>query len=228
MSNRQSSKFQVSKSRRQFLQRSASAVGATVVGSLPSLAGANDCSLTEQEILGPMYNFGAPMFQVKLADDDEPGQKLMLRGSILSEDCRTPLPGTLIEIWQANDAGDYDKKQPGDFLEPSPPFHLRGMLRADAQGRYEIQTVVPGAYPIPPDVPGLEQYGGLTRARHIHIKVLPFLNFPLTTQLYFKGDEHLATDPWGAHKPSLALDLKQDSEFMIAEFDFVLGTGLKG
>ena len=81
MSNRQSSKFQVSKSRRQFLQRSASAVGATVVGSLPSLAGANDCSLTEQEILGPMYNFGAPMFQVKLADDDEPGQKLMLRGS---------------------------------------------------------------------------------------------------------------------------------------------------
>ena len=99
------------------------------------------------------------------------------------------------------------------------------MTRADTRSR---QWCLVHIRYLRTDVPGLEQYGGLTRARHIHIKVLPFLNIELTTQLYFKGDEHLATDPWGAHKPSLALDLKQDSEFMIAEFDFVLGTGLKG
>ncbi len=163
-----------------------------------------------------------------MASDDEPGQKLILRGAVYSEDCRTPLPGTLIEIWHADNEGHYDKKRPGDFLEAAPPFHLRGMLKTDAKGRYEIQTIVPGAYPIPPDMPGLEQYGGLTRARHIHIKVLPFLNVALTTQLYFKGDEHLSSDPWGGHKPSLALDLRQDGEFMVSEFDFVLGTGLKG
>ncbi|UCH46424.1 MAG: hypothetical protein JSU95_09815 [Betaproteobacteria bacterium] len=58
--------------------------------------------------------------------------------------------------------------------------------------------------------------------------MFPFLNMPLTTQLYFKGDEHLATDPWGAHKPSLAMDLKQNGQFMVGEFDFVLGTGLQG
>lgn len=214
-------------SRRMFLQRGALTFGAAAVG-LPALAAAKECLLTEQEILGPMYNYGAPSFQVKLADDDEPGQKLMLRGTVYSADCRTPLPGTLIEIWQADDKGAYDKKRPGDFLEPPPPFHLRGMLKADAGGRYEIQTIVPGAYPIPPGIPGLEKYGGLTRARHIHIKVLPFLNVALTTQLYFKGDEHLPSDPWGGHKPSLALDLKQDGKFMIGAFDFVLGTGLKG
>ena len=56
----------------------------------------------------------------------------------------------------------------------------------------------------------------------------PFLNVALTTQLSFNGDEHLGTDPWGAHKPVLALDLKQNSEFMVGEFDFVLATGLKG
>ena len=212
--------------RRQFLRRTALTLGAAAVG-LPVLAAARECRLTEQEILGPMYNYGAPSFQVKLADDDEPGQKLMLRGTVYSADCRTPLPGTLIEIWQADDKGFYDKKRPGDFTEP-PPYHLRGMLKADAKGRYEIQTIVPGAYPIPPGVPGLEQYGGLTRARHIHIKVLPFLNVALTTQLYFKGDEHLPGDPWGGHKPSLALDLKQDGKFMVSDFDFVLGTGLKG
>jgi catechol 1,2-dioxygenase len=226
MSNNLDPKLVSALSRRLFLRRTALTLGAAAVG-LPALAAAKECRLTEQDILGPMYNYGAPSFQVKLADDDEPGQKLMLRGTVYSADCRTPLPGTLIEIWQANDKGFYDKKRPGDFSEPPPPFHLRGMLRADSKGRYEIQTIVPGAYPIPPGVPGLEQYGGLTRARHIHIKVLPFLNVALTTQLYFKGDEHLPGDPWGGHKPSLALDLKQDGKFMVSEFDFVLGTGLK-
>ncbi len=226
MSRRVKSKS-VARSRRQFLKRSTVTLGAAAMG-LPILAGAKECILTRQEILGPMYNYGAPLFQRKLANDDEPGQKLILRGAVYSEGCHTPLPGTLIEIWHADDEGQYDKKRPGDFLEAAPPFHLRGMLKTDAKGRYEIQTIVPGAYPIPPDVPGLEQYGGLTRARHIHIKILPFLNVALTTQLYFKGDEHLSGDPWGGHKPSLALDLRQDGEFMVSEFDFVLGTGLKG
>ena len=209
--------------RRQFLRKVA--IGGAALG-VPSLAVGKECKPTEQDILGPMYNYGAPVFQVKLAADEEPGQKLMLRGAVLSQDCRTPLPNTIIEIWQANDAGNYDKKQPGNFLEPPPPFHLRGMLLTDAKGRYEIETIVPGAYPIPPGVPGLEKYGGLTRARHIHIKVLPFLHTALTTQLYFKGDEHLAGDPWAGHKPGLALDMKQNGRFMVADFDFVLSTGL--
>ena len=104
--------------------------------------------------------------------------------------------------------------------------HLRGMLLTDKDGRYEIDTIIPGSYPIPPGAPGLEKFGGLTRARHIHIKVLPFLHVALTTQLYFKGDEHLATDPWGGKKPDLALAMRQDGKYMKADFDFVLGTGL--
>ncbi len=211
--------------RRRFLQRSAIGMGGAALG-LSALTAAKECALTEQDILGPMYNYGAPKFQVKLAPDDEPGQKLMLRGTVLSADCKTPLPGTIIEIWQADDKGNYDKKKPGDFLEPPPPFHLRGMLLTDANGRYEIDTVVPGAYPIPPGMPGLEKFGNLTRARHIHIKVLPFLNVALTTQLYFKGDPHLPGDPWGGHKPGLALDTKTDGKYQKADFDFVLGTGL--
>jgi catechol 1,2-dioxygenase len=225
MSNKLQQKIELAYARRQFLRNSAMALGGAAL-AVPVIAAAKECKMTEQEILGPMYNYGAPMFQVKLADDNEPGQRLMLRGSVLSEDCRTPLPRTIIEIWQANDAGFYDKKRPGDFLEPPPPFHLRGMLLTDEKGRYEIETVVPGAYPIPPGVPGLEKFGGLTRARHIHIKVLPFLHVALTTQLYFNGDEHLAGDPWGGHKPSLALDLKTDAKYMVANFDFVLGTGM--
>jgi catechol 1,2-dioxygenase len=212
--------------RRKFLRHTALALSGAAVG-IPALKAAAECNITEQEILGPMYNFGAPVFQLKLAEDGEPGQRLILRGAVLSSDCKTPLPNTLIEIWHADDKGMYDKAQPGNFLENVKP-HLRGMILTDAKGRYEIETIVPGAYPIPPGVPGLEKYGNLTRARHIHIKVEPFLHTALTTQLYFKGDEHLAGDPWGGHKPALALNMKQDGKFMKADFDFVLGTGLKG
>jgi catechol 1,2-dioxygenase len=210
--------------RRQFLRSGAMAVGGAAL-ALPALAWAKECAMTEQDILGPMYNLGAPLFQVKLAGDDEPGEKLMLRGSVYGADCRTPLPHTVIEIWQADNSGHYDKRTPGDFREP-PPFHLRGMLMTDDRGRYEIDTIVPGAYPIPPGTPGLEKYGGLTRARHIHIKVLPFLHLALTTQLYFKDDPLRAGDPWGGHKPSLALDPRQDGKYLVANFDFVLGSGL--
>jgi catechol 1,2-dioxygenase len=223
MSNSLRNRIEHACARRRFLRHLA--LGGAALG-IPALAAARECTVTEQDILGPMYNYGAPLFQVKLAGDGEPGQRLMLRGAVLSADCRTPLPHTLIEIWQANDEGFYDKKRPGDFLEPPPPFHLRGMLYTDAAGRYEIETIVPGAYPIPPGVPGLEKYGGLTRARHIHIKVLPFLHTALTTQLYFKDDPNLAGDPWGGHKPTLVLDLKQDGRYMVSNFDFVLGTGL--
>ncbi|UCH46425.1 MAG: hypothetical protein JSU95_09820 [Betaproteobacteria bacterium] len=145
MSDHRKYKMQAYQPRRRFLQRSVSTLGAAVVGGLPVLAAAKDCKVTEPDILGPMYNVSAPIFRLKLAADDEPGQKLMLRGRVVSEDCRTPLPGTMIEIWHGDDAGFYDKKKPGDFLEPSPPFKLRGLMKADALGRYEVQTIIPGA-----------------------------------------------------------------------------------
>lgn len=210
--------------RRLFLQRSALMLGGAAIG-LPAIAVAKECRLTEREILGPMYNFGAP-FQTKLIGDDEPGERLMLSGRVYSSDCQTPLPGTLIEIWQADHNGQYDKKKPFDFFEPSPPFRLRGVLQTDANGRYEIETIVPGSYPVPPGLPGLEKYAGLTRARHIHVNVLPGLHVPLTTQLYFKDDPNRAGDPWAGHKPSLVLDPKQDGRYLRAEFDFVVANGL--
>lgn len=210
-------------SRRSFLRNSALTLGGAAL-ALPALA--KECKLTEPEILGPMYNFGAP-YQAKIADDSEPGQKLMLRGTVYSNDCKTALPNTMIEIWQANDAGAYDKKEPGNFSENLKP-HLRGILMTDAKGRYEIETIIPGAYPIPPGIPGLEKFAGLTRARHIHMRVQPALHIPVTTQLYFVGDKYLATDPWGKSKPSLVIDPKQNGKYMTAEFDFVISSGMQG
>jgi len=208
-------------SRRGFLRGTALGLGALLAA--PTTLGAQECRLTEPEILGPFYRFGAPL-RSRLAGSDEPGDRLVVSGTVYSSDCRTPLPGALIEVWQANSAGLYDTTEPGNFTQPT-TFHLRGLLRTGDRGRYEIETVVPGRYKIPPGLPGLERFAGLTRPAHIHMRVVEGLHIPLTTQLYFKGDPHIVRDPWASRKPSLAIELKQNGKGLRGVFDIVLSRG---
>jgi catechol 1,2-dioxygenase len=208
--------------RRMLLQGAASLAGTLVAGG--ALAATSSCQPTQSEIVGPYYRFGAP-FRSKLAEAGEPGEKLALTGTVLSGDCRTPLPGALIEVWQANHAGVYDTSTPGNFTEVT-SFHLRGMLYTNQQGQYEIETIMPGRYPVPPGLPGLEKYAGLTRPAHIHFRVMESLHVPLTTQLYFKGDPFIAGDPFANHKPSLAIDLTPDGTLRRGVFDIVLDRAL--
>jgi catechol 1,2-dioxygenase len=186
-------------------------------------ATAKSCRLTERDIIGPFYRFGAP-FQTKLAGPNEPGERLIVAGKVFSSDCRSRLPNTLIEIWQANQAGFYDTDKPGNFTERV-DFHLRGMMLTDQQGSYEFETIMPGRYPVPPNLPGLEKYAGLTRPAHIHFRVSESLHVPLTTQLYFKDDPNIAKDPWASRKPSMAIGLKQDGKLLRGNFDIVLARG---
>jgi len=40
------------------------------------------------------------------------------------------------------------------------------MLYTNEKGQYEIETIIPSRYPVPPNLPGLEKYAGLTRPAH--------------------------------------------------------------
>jgi len=208
-------------SRRAFLRDSAAALGGALIAR-PALA--QECRPTDGDILGPFYRFGAP-FQSQLAGPNEPGERLTVSGTVLSADCRTPVPGALIEVWQANSAGLYDTNTPGNFTE-AVAFHLRGMLYTNEKGRYEIDTIMPGRYPIPPGLPGLEKYAGLTRPAHIHFRVMELLHVPVTTQLYFKDDPFIAGDPWASRRAASAIGLKQDGKTQRGTYDIVLARGL--
>jgi catechol 1,2-dioxygenase len=188
-----------------------------------TLAEAQGCRPTEADIIGPFYRFGAP-FRSRLAEAGEPGERIVVTGTVLSADCRTPVPGALIEVWQANHAGVYDTNKPGNFTEVT-SFHMRGMMYTNDRGQYEIETVMPGRYPVPPNLPGLDKYAGLTRPAHIHFRVIESLHVPLTTQLYFKGDPYIAGDPFASQKQTLAIDLKQDGALRRGVFDVVLARG---
>lgn len=209
-------------SRRTLLRGAASLGGVLAAGLRP--ASAQGCRPTEADIIGPFYRFGAP-FRSRLVDAGEPGEQLVVTGTVLSADCRTPVPGALIEVWQANHAGVYDTNRPGNFTEVT-SFHLRGMMYTNERGQYEIETVMPGRYPVPPNLPGLEKYAGLTRPAHIHFRVIESLHVPVTTQLYFKGDPYIAGDPFASQKRTLAIDLTQDGTRRRGVFDIVLARGL--
>jgi catechol 1,2-dioxygenase len=190
-------------SRRTLLRGTATVMAGGLLG-IPATGFAQQCLPTASDVLGPFYRAGAPA-RAKLTDPGEPGETLVLSGTVYGPDCRTPLPGALLDVWQADHAGLYDIKEPASLTDRT-PIRLRGRLLTDAQGRYEIETIVPGRYPIPPGLPGLEQYAGRTRPAHVHFLVMHPLFGPLTTQLYFKGDPYLSQDPWA--KPSLAIALE--------------------
>ncbi|HEX7250226.1 MAG TPA: intradiol ring-cleavage dioxygenase, partial [Burkholderiales bacterium] len=97
--------------------------------------------LTEPQTPGPFFKPASPQRSVLS------GKKaLVVTGLVLSPQCR-PVPNALLDFWHADEAGEYDNAG----------FAFRGHQFTDAQGRWRLETVVPGEYP--------------GRARHLHVKV---------------------------------------------------------
>jgi protocatechuate 3,4-dioxygenase beta subunit len=61
---------------------------------------------TPEQTEGPYYKAGPPQ-RSSLLDRGVTGRELLLRGRVLSEDCR-PLAGARVDFWQADGEGAYD------------------------------------------------------------------------------------------------------------------------
>ncbi|MGD8375202.1 MAG: hypothetical protein PVF68_03605 [Acidobacteriota bacterium] len=99
----------------------------------------------------------APGPQVTLITEDEPGERLVVRGRVLAPDGATPLQDARIQVFQTDAAGYYS---PGGMDEEHP--RLCGLMRTGPDGAYEFHTVLPGAYATDPRV-----------RPHIHYRVRP-------------------------------------------------------
>ncbi|MFJ9582383.1 catechol 1,2-dioxygenase [Streptomyces acidicola] len=158
-------------------------------------------------IEGPYYVPGAPALPATATlpmRENEPGTPLLFQGQVTGVSGE-PLGGALLEMWQADDDGLYAQFAPG-----LPEWNLRGSVVADAEGRFAVTTVEPAPYQIPTDgscgrliaAAGWHAW----RPAHLHLKVSVPGYEPLTTQLYFKGGEHIQDDVASAVKPELVLD----------------------
>jgi protocatechuate 3,4-dioxygenase beta subunit len=147
-------------------------------------------SLTE--ITGPLLGEGL----VRPDDADltkhgagEPlGERIIVHGRVLDADGR-PIPNTLLEVWQANAAGRYAHDRDRHPAPLDPNFPGVGRCLTDADGRYRIVTIKPGAYP-------WHNHDNAWRAAHIHFSLFGrSFTQRLVTQMYFPGDQLFYQDP---------------------------------
>ena len=117
------------------------------------------------------------------------GSRTLLTGRVLDEDGE-PVPGTLVEIWQANAAGRYVHWREVEFPAPLDPNFLGvGQCVTGDDGSYRFLTIRPGPYP-------WGNHPNAWRPAHIHMSLLgSHLGARLVTQMYFPGDPLLAIDP---------------------------------
>lgn len=169
------------------------------------------CETTGSDVEGPFFEEGAPE-RKKIAPDDEPGRRIVIEGTVYESDCRTPVPGAVLDVWHASEEGDY--------YDASENYRLRGQLKSASDGSYQIRTIKPGRY---------RSAGGL-RPAHVHFTISSPQFEPLTTQMYFEGDPQLQNDPCGVCNSSdssliveFSAERRNGDEMLVGIFDIVLG-----
>lgn len=162
--------------------------------SLPSLAQAQGfCGRgekTPRQAKGPFYpvvdqvDTDADLIFVNGSKTQAKGKVVIIEGMLRDQACQ-PVPGALVEIWQACESGRYDHPSDPNTAPVDPEFQYWGKAVTNVAGIYRFRTIIPGAYPADTD---------WMRPPHIHFKVSKLGYSELITQMYFKGEEYNAKD----------------------------------
>lgn len=190
--------------RREFLEAALAIPSAVVLAGTGALAQpgaltptpscADQGAPTLSQTAGPFFKPQSPE-RASLLEPGIGGTRIVVTGSVLSTSCR-PISGALLDFWQADDQGRYDNAG----------FRLRGHQFADEQGRYRLETVVPGLY--------------TGRTRHIHVRVQAPNRPVLTTQLYFPDEPGNRSD--FIFRPELVMAVRDEAGAKAGAFNFVL------
>ncbi len=147
-----------------------------------------DSGPTPADQEGPYFKAGSPE-RLTLIEAGMQGERLVLVGYVLDQNCQ-PIPNTMLDFWQANASGEYDNNG----------YTLRGHQFTDEQGRYYLETILPGLYASRP-------------IEHIHVKVQPPGGESFTTQLYFPEQPI----------PNQTITLEAREGYYVGYFNFVMG-----
>ncbi|MHA6248854.1 dioxygenase family protein [Pontibacter sp. CAU 1760] len=149
---------------------------------------------TPPQTEGPFYTPSSPE-RSNLREKGMRGTAMVLTGQVLDTRCQ-PVAGALLDWWHADDQGNYDNEG----------YKLRGHHYTDKQGKFRLETIMPGLYP--------------GRTRHFHVKVKGPDTPVLTTQLYFPGEQGNKRDY--IFKPALLMQVNEGPDVTNATYTFVL------
>jgi len=196
--------------RRVFLSRCAALPAAAVLGAfeaapeaqgLGQFGGASvaapcklDAKATPATPQSADFKPGSPA-RTSLVEPGVTGTRLALTGTVSGLTCG-PIKGAVVDFWQADAGGVYDRGG----------FRLRGQQTTDANGRYHLDTIVPGAYGV--------------HAPHLNVRVKPPGKALFTTRIFFPDAPQNKKDP--AFRPELAMKVTAGQDRETATFDIVL------
>jgi protocatechuate 3,4-dioxygenase beta subunit len=125
---------------------------------------------TSAEVLGPFFRKGAPDQRVLRAPGD-PGFPLRVTGRVTNTTGQL-VEGAKVDLWHADHHGRYDTRG----------YKYRAKISPNADGGYDVDTVMPGHYPDRP-------------AQHIHYLITAPGHKTLITQAYFATDPYFEGSP---------------------------------
>jgi protocatechuate 3,4-dioxygenase beta subunit len=115
-------------------------------------------------------------WQTTIVGADEPGEPMIIRGVIYKSDGKTPAPGVILYVYHTDNKGLYSPAT--NQTTAKRHGHLRGWVKTDEKGRYELKTIRPASYP------------NSRNPQHIH----PIIKEPGAT-LYWIDEFLFADDP---------------------------------
>jgi protocatechuate 3,4-dioxygenase alpha subunit len=122
----------------------------------------------------------------RIATEHAIGRRITIEGTV-RDGAAAVVPDSLVEIWQANAAGRY--AHPDDHQSKPLDHNFSGYGRAptDDEGRFVIETVMPGRVPGP---------DGTQQAPHLLLGILARgILTRLVTRVYFDDEPSTREDP---------------------------------
>jgi protocatechuate 3,4-dioxygenase beta subunit len=151
--------------------------------------------------------------KIKLVADNEPGEIMIISGTVYLPDGKTPAPEAILSVWHT-DAKGYYIPGGGGAGELHPRIH--GRMKTGADGKYEFRTIKPAQYP------------SHTSPAHVHghISAPDFPEYAIT---YYFEDDDLITDQnrpklnsYRGGTPSIIMLTKDSNGILTGHRDIIL------
>jgi protocatechuate 3,4-dioxygenase, beta subunit len=172
-------KTQQDPGRRQFIKRAAFvlyALPALNVGAL-ALSGCSHSGRSLARAGDALNDPLNPVWRIKMVTDAEPGEPLIISGTVFGPGGVTPVEGARLHVYHTDARGYYSERD-GDGGPPQP--RLKGWMKTGADGRYEFRTIKAAPYP-----------GGGNPA-HIHGSIsAPGFTERWIEEYWFEGDSYI-------------------------------------